>query len=107
MSKKRTPGASDDAATDAEVRPEQDAQPPPELKTVDEWAKGSDEPAWKLNAARSLHRWAACEHHTAAPMRCTREDFDAALKAVEAPASNGHYAPHPPALFSLTRSADQ
>jgi hypothetical protein len=54
--------------------------------------------AWKHAAASALHGWAEHAHHEGKPMEIASADYDAALKAIEAPGPSGEYEPHKPAL---------
>lgn len=54
--------------------------------------------SWQHNAAAQLHGWPQHEHHAGAPIRLTREDYELALAAAEAPDPAGEYEPHEAAL---------
>lgn len=103
--------ASEGAAKSADVRQPvaakaQDTHPVGEWRTalMKALALPSDPyAAWRFAVASKIHGWSECEHHTGKPFECTREDFEAAIKAAGGP----DYTPHKPALFTLsTRSAD-
>lgn len=76
--------------------------PAPAAKTkasVDVHAATEPKPAaWKHAAASALHGWAEHAYHEGKPMELSVEDYDAALKAIEAPGPSGDYEPHKPAM---------
>lgn len=51
---------------------------------------------WQHEAASVEHGWALHAHHTGSPIRLSRADYEAALKAVEP--ETGNPVPHPAAL---------
>lgn len=79
-----------------------------ELRTVDEWCgivfppspSGRDNRhLWRHSAAAALHGWPQHAHHTGAPMRLSRTDYDAAINAALQPdLTSADYVPHAAAL---------
>lgn len=53
---------------------------------------------WPHEAAAMLHGWALHEHHAGTPMKLSRADYEAALKAASQTDSRGEYQPHVAAL---------
>jgi hypothetical protein len=51
---------------------------------------------WQHEAAAIEHGWAAHAHHAGEPIKLTRADYEAALKAVQP--KEGNPVPHPAAL---------
>lgn len=51
--------------------------------------------AWQHTAAATLHGWNAHTHHAGEPIRLSEPDYDAAIKAVDAP---GNPKAHKPAM---------
>ncbi len=88
----------------------------PAKMTPEQWRKllypsgtrGQPHPeAWKHAGAAALHQWADYEHHNGKPLLLERPDYEAALKAAEAPVElagkddkapkRSDYVPHPAA----------
>lgn len=70
----------------------------------------SPEPAysWQHEAASQLHGWKQHEHDAGEPLRMTRDDYEAALKAASEPVTrNGRtdYEPHRAALSQYAPAA--
>ena len=53
---------------------------------------------WEHEAAAVLHGWALHAHHAGEPIKLTRADYEAALKAAGVTNDKGEYVPHPAAL---------
>ncbi len=53
---------------------------------------------WEHESASVLHGWKLHEHHAGEPMKLSRSEYEAALKAAGITNSKGDYTPHPAAL---------
>jgi len=87
------PGPSTKAVDPAEalMTPDQHAEALKAVKTVTRSARVNGEPKqfklyhWQHAAAAALHGWAQHAHHEAEPIKISRKDYEAALKAASYP----------------------
>lgn len=89
-----------------------------DIKTPTEWAMATGQftlgpkprrvkqLSWQHNVAAVVHGWVQHEHHAQRPIALTKDDYMAAIRAIEKQMSDGSIMPHDGALSPYMKQAE-